>query len=358
MSLVQHLADEDQLAGHLDGAFPMLNGMAAEVVNVAYRQRTLRPQTQQELPHYAQVGGIVGQRLADLVQPAPPYPALLGAARCQAYNLGDADRLAGSYPTHAGTGRGLWSRPTPSGWWTPVQPGQGAPVEVEERLVGLLYEHRDDVADLPGGRLQATHAERQLLAGYRLVDMLEGVYRGNSDLRELQQVADTGHVDVADELSRDVLGVLGHLRPTVREVRALAAGAPAFQPIGYAAPLFMPGWAEGDVLIGPDEAGGYTLLDIKTVTTCHHTSVLRWLRQLTAYALLDVADRWRIRRIGLWLPRQAQVLTWDITGALVADRDEWLVLQGRATDVLADAAAGDGADARAVLDPDSTRRVG
>lgn len=358
MSLVQHLADEDPLAGHLEGAFPQLYWMAAHVANSATTQRTLRPRSRQELPHYAQVGGIVGQRLADLVQPAPPYPALLGAARCQACSLADADRLAGGYPTHVGTGRGLWSRPTPSGWWTPVRPAENHPVDAEKRLVGLLYEHRDTVATMPTGRLQATHAEQQLLGGYRLVDLLEGVYRGARDLSELQRIADTGHVDVPTELTRDVLGVLGHMRPSVREVRALAAGAGRGQPIGYAAPLFLPNWAEGDLLIGPDEAGGYTLLEVKTVTAAPHSSVLRWLHQLIAYALLDVADRWKIRRIGLWMPRQAQVLTWPIAGEVVSDRAEWRVRQERAATVLGAAAASDGADARAVLDPNSRPVVG
>jgi hypothetical protein len=61
--------------------------------------------------------------------------------------------------------------------------------------------------------------------------------------------------------------------------------------------------ADADLILGD------LLLEIKTVSKVRSSHYRAWLRQLLGYALLDYDDRYRIRRVGIWLTRQQQILT-------------------------------------------------
>ncbi|HIV59095.1 MAG TPA: hypothetical protein H9902_14185 [Candidatus Stackebrandtia faecavium] len=56
---------------------------------------------------------------------------------------------------------------------------------------------------------------------------------------------------------------------------------------------------------------GRTLLDVKTVVAPPE-DCRQWLRQLAAYYLLDADDTFEIDSVGVVLPRQAAVITWDL----------------------------------------------
>jgi hypothetical protein len=87
--------------------------------------------------------------------------------------------------------------------------------------------------------------------------------------------------------------------------------------------VFVNHWADGDVVIpGPD---GSTLIDVKTVVkTSDRTRTFKWLWQLVAYAWLDIADLYRIRKVGLYLARHGVLITWpldSLLGILLEDGD-------------------------------------
>ncbi|MER7015856.1 hypothetical protein ABT324_30850 [Saccharopolyspora sp. NPDC000359] len=349
MSLVHHLSDHSPLTTWITTRCAVDTAVASALADLQrQRLQPRRPRPGLPLEHHAAVGAIVGQRLADAIEPAPPYPALLGGVRCQAWSLADAGRLAAGYPTHraergAPEAAAIWRRPTPTGWWQPLPTPAEQPVEPERGLVDVLARHRRAVAGLRRARLAARDTERDLLDPLRALQLLEGIYRGGTDLVELQRIATTGRVRLAADLVDDVLAVLGGQEPALRQARALAGGGPHF---GYAAPLLVPGWAEGDVLVGPHPADGcFTLLDVKTVGHLDEVRLRSWLVQTLAYALLDFADRWRIRRVGIWLARHAHIVGWPldqlIPGDLTAARTEFAA-------AVTPLAAADGADPRHV----------
>lgn len=77
----------------------------------------------------AEVGGAFGQRLADLVQPAPPYYALLGMIQAKWVSPAWAHEQAARYPSHrALTGeyrtRALHLRPAAASWLDLSGPGE------------------------------------------------------------------------------------------------------------------------------------------------------------------------------------------------------------------------------------------
>lgn len=342
MSLVQHLRGE--LGQALAGLCPNVRDVAAAVGNQT--GPVIKPDQRMPLGHYSAVGSIVGQRLADAIEPAPPYPALFGAMACSALSASDAGVQASGYPTHQRripTGSqarsALFIRPTPSGWWTWGAAAEGGQPP-EGRIVDVLDQHLTYSLRGRTGQLGNSAHESERLESLHVLQMLEDIYRGGGDLQQLQHVADTGRAAVSAPVRDDVLRVLAANHDTLQQVTRLSTGN-RLGHLGHAAPLFVPHWAEGDVLVGPHpHDGGYTLLDVKTVTSADPQRIAEWLRQVIAYALLDTAGRWRITRIGLWLPRQSLLVGWkvsDLIGDVEAVRQQWLPLARRA-------ARSDGAD--------------
>jgi hypothetical protein len=79
-----------------------------------------------------------------------------------------------------------------------------------------------------------------------------------------------------------------------------------------ASPEFVAGWADADILVGD------LLIDCKTTVKPRQLHP-EWVYQLLSYTLLDTADYYRIRKVGIYLSRQARLVTWtldDLTAAL------------------------------------------
>lgn len=248
--------------------------------------------------HAAQVGGIVGRLLETRVEVAPPYAAILGAGTRADATL---------WPTHAsliGTDEALraveW-RPTPAGWQHLV-PGRDSGARSAE--IRYVAEIETNVA--------ADDVDQARAAG--IVTELESAYRSG------------GHaVPTTVEAVADALVILRRQRRSLQHARQLCGG----ELRGHAAPVFAPHWADGDLLLGPGRSGGYGLVDVKTVNWSTLRNVERtraWLWQLLSYAAADaVEDLWKVRAVGVWLPRQDVLMMWpqaDLWQAIHADPAE------------------------------------
>ncbi|QFZ20488.1 hypothetical protein [Saccharothrix syringae] len=102
-------------------------------------------------------------------------------------------------------------------------------------------------------------------------------------------------------------------------------------PLGVAAPVLVPDWADGDLLVGPAEAT--MLVDVKTVVTlADPRRVAGWCWQILAYTWLDSLDLHRIRSVGLYLARHGVLVAWSartLAGALLGDNNPGRVDQAR-----------------------------
>jgi len=314
-------------AEHLPGT-PVV---AAAVARAAARAgRPLRPAGPVPSTHWAAVGGALGQRLVFLVQHAPPYYALYGLVGAGMVSRAWADAAAAVWPTHTplppeARARALECRPTPTGWvdlgpgadpGTPPTPVEPLLAEFLARLVAYLGRHA------PPGQLGTPGVEAGLARACWVLAAAESAYRGgalpetlatlltrpDSTVEDLRGLA---AAPVVDELAR--LAVLTSTSGALDRLRALAGHPAPGQPLGHAGPVFVPHWADGDLLLGPDRHGGYTLVDVKTVLRVDDPARIgRWLWQILAYAWLDVPDRWRIRTVGLYLARHGLLLTWPL----------------------------------------------
>jgi hypothetical protein len=114
---------------------------------------------------------------------------------------------------------------------------------------------------------------------------------------------------------RDDLERLGR-RFAERGYDQLAAlGGPA-----TAAPAFIEHWADGDLVVGD------TLVDIKA-TVRPLPLDQAWLDQLLGYVLLDRGDWYGIRRVGVYLARQGQLVVWPLDELLAELAGEPVALQ-------------------------------
>jgi hypothetical protein len=78
------------------------------------------------------------------------------------------------------------------------------------------------------------------------------------------------------------------------------------------------GGADADWMIGE------TLIDCKVYSTLTVGKLRDFLRQLLGYVMLDSDDSLRIRRVGIWLPRQRLMPSWSLTHLLGGDAEELL----------------------------------
>ncbi|MFF3373282.1 hypothetical protein ACFYXF_10045 [Streptomyces sp. NPDC002680] len=350
------------------------------MVGATRGRRPVFPSGQVDGRHWASIGGAFGARLAALVQPAPPYYALHGLVAAKLAGRAWADEQAALYPTHAGLGerersRALDLRPTASGWLDLLPLARSVPsqrssdaeradfvhsiMDAPRTELGSIVNsilrpsHRSDrympaepvLADLfarsrayfaqhaPPGRLGTRGAEAGLARVCWLLDMFEDVYRSGTIHDSMHQVfrpsvptvetmRAAASEAVVDELTR--LARQTEIHGALAEMRRLAGDPPEGQPLGIAGPVFVNHWADGDLLIpGPT---GSTLIDVKTVVkTDKEDRSARWLWQLVGYAWLDVADRYRIRDVGLYLARHGVLVTWSLdslTGTLLRGGDQ------------------------------------
>jgi hypothetical protein len=319
--------------------------VAARVDAAASRARPVRPVGQVDSNHWAEIGGAFGLRLAALVEPAPPYYALYGLVRAGLASREWADEQAGQWPTHAvldaeQRGRALELRPSPAGWLELDQPTgngltstPGEPVLADflERLRRYLAEHA------PSGKLGTPGAEAALARVCWLVSAFEDVYRSATHpavLRELfgqrAPSVEQMRAAAAEPVVAELVDLTRKLESSgsLAQLRRLAGSPAAGRPLGHAAPTFVHHWADGDVLISDGHTS--TLLDVKTVIrTDKADRTASWLHQLLGYAWLDVADRWRIRRVGLYLARHGVLVTWPVDELADQLLDNRALLRGR-----------------------------
>lgn len=83
-------------------------------------------------------------------------------------------------------------------------------------------------------------------------------------------------------------------------------GLPQF-PVAPAivAPEFVADWADADLLVGD------LLIDCKTTVRPRQLHP-EWIYQLLGYTLLDSADYYGIRKVGIYLSRQARLISWPV----------------------------------------------
>lgn len=172
----------------------------------------------------------------------------------------------------------------------------------------------------PAGQVGTPGAEAALVRVFWLVSAFEDVYRtatapavlhelfGRSvpSVEQLRTAADERVVAELVDLVRQL-----ETSGSLEQLRRLAGSPAAGRPLGHAAPAFVHHWADGDLLISDGRTS--TLLDVKTVIrTDKAERTASWLHQLLGYAWLDVADRWRIRTVGLYLARHGVLVTWPV----------------------------------------------
>jgi len=364
VSLTSQLRD-GPLAAWCTKRLPGATDVARAVAARSRGARPVFPQGQVGLDHWAAIGGAFGARLAALVQPAPPYYALYGLLRADLARRDWADAEAARWPTHAHLPDRLREmaldvRPTSVGWLSlaATLSAPEAPVSEARRVAAALlgtghttrptparrYPAEPVLADLfertrdylaryaRPGQLGPAGAEAGLARTFWLFNLFEEVYRAGRVTEPVGRLFATGAPSVESMRSAASGPVVAELVALAQrltesgaldELRALAGGPGEGEPLGVAGPVFVNHWADGDlVLTGPE---GATLVDVKTVAkTSDLDRSVRWLWQLVGYAWLDAADRYRIRRLGLYLARHGVLLTWpleELVGALVGGRD-------------------------------------
>jgi len=111
-------------------------------------------------------------------------------------------------------------------------------------------------------------------------------------------------------VTQELVALAGRLRGSgcLDQLRVLGGNPPPGTALGVTQPVFVPHWADGDVIVGD------TLLDVKTVITLRDRDrIAWWLYQLLGYAWLDsTADLYAIRNVGLYLARQGVLVTWPL----------------------------------------------
>lgn len=237
------------------------------------------------LDHAAAVGSIVSRMIERAVQPAPAYAAILGG--------GSADQ-ATLWPSHANLpaerrpNAVAW-RPTPGGWSELVP---AAPDAAHTDLVADAAAMENDPA--------ATIVDRATAAGA----LVSVEHRYRSPTRTLGTLDSTAVTDA--------VRIYRGMSASTEQARRLAGG----EVRGYAAPVFAPHWADGDVLLGPDLTDGHCLVEIKTVgrsTATRSDRTALWIQQALSYVACDIdEDLWQIRKVGVWLPRQDVLTVWPV----------------------------------------------
>lgn len=338
MSLTSQL-NNGQLARWCADRFAAGTADTAKLVDDAAQaakrdRRTVRPTAERvDDRHWATIGGAFGLRLGALIEPAPPYYALYGLVGAQLATLAWANAEASRWPSHARLTPAqqrlaLELRPSPgrAGWLQLVEDGtEPPPIEPATRAEPVLTEffHRTRQflgTHAPLGQVGTRGAETALARVYWLVTHFEDVYRnGKSDalLYDLFGLRTPTVEQLREAAPGPVITELARLSQQLQEsgslaaMRQLAGDPPQDFPLGHAAPVFIPHWADGDLLL--TDGTSSTLLDVKTVMRTDHVGRTgRWLWQLLAYAWLDVDDDWCIRNAGLYLARHGALITWPV----------------------------------------------
>ncbi|MEJ2890333.1 hypothetical protein [Actinomycetospora aeridis] len=318
MTLASHVQD-GALGAWFRSGLATPDGRAAvhDVLAEALRgRRPMRSPRHAGPGHAAQVQAAVRARLGFVVQHAPPYRALTGAHRLGLASPGRVHELAGRFPSHAALDparrrEALRWRPSAAGWidagpW----PGSAGRALHPPRLRPPRPSGRDVVGDVvsralalldvcaPPGRLGGRAGEAELA---RACTVLVGWATGVPARAAVpEEVADL--VAVASES-----GVLHRWRDR-------AGSPPCGEALGVTDAVFVPGWAEGGIVVAGAGDGASLLVDVLTledplrrldhlVGRCHH---------LLARAWLDRPARHGVGEVGLYLARHGVLVTWPV----------------------------------------------
>jgi hypothetical protein len=286
------------------------------------------------LEHWADVGGALGQRLAWLVEPAPPYYALYGAVSAGLLSTAAAEQVARLWPTHASITSNAWQRPlemrtTPHGTLdltrpnrTPASTPTGSAETVLTKWFQRAATYLTHHASL--GTLSAPGQEAGMARICWTLAQLEDAYRGgrlSEPLRHALERPDITAVDLHTLAPEPViaelveLAALAHTTGTVQRWHDRGPG--------YAGPVFVHHWADGDLLVGPE------LIDVKTVIRADKPDrTARWIWQILLYAWLDTTNTWGINVVGLYLARHGLTISWGahtLAGELLGDNNFQLI---------------------------------
>jgi len=336
MSLTSELSDPGSpLAAWCAETFVGTPAVVEQVVAATRDVTPVRPVSRDVSGrHWAEIGGAWGQRLADLVQPAPPYYALLGMIRAGWVSWGWAHQQAARYPTHRDLpeefrARALGIRPAVSTWLdlgADPTTGTGEASTAGQVWTELLERARAYLAaHARTGELGSPGAEAGLARTSWVLSACEDTYRSGVVDERLSRLFDSGRSPsveqlrglAPDEQVAELVALGRQLQlAALKEMRDLAGNPAPGQALGIAGPTIVPGWADADLLLGPTtptDARGATLIDVKTVISLRDPErVARWIWQILLYAWLDTADLYRIRRVGLLLARHGVLITWPL----------------------------------------------
>lgn len=317
-----------------------------------------RPEGPVDRHHWSQAGRAFALRLAALIQPAPPYSALLGLAGAGLVSRSWADEQATRYPTHARLPehrreRALDMRPTPGGWidlkaardagatvgmvFAPAEQGHrrfSRPGLPDEPVLAELFERMRHYFAVHArlGRLGEPGAERGLARLCWILAAFQYAYRNDSIEHPLFRVfrddvpsVEELHRSADDEAIADPLALTQRLSTSgaLEQIRSLAGDPPIGTPWGINCPVIFDHWDDHTfVLDGPD---GATLLEIAAVVSADVTRRgRRRIWKMLAGAWLDTADTFRIRTLAVYFARHGVLVTWPVaslTELLLEGRD-------------------------------------
>jgi hypothetical protein len=324
-SQLHHGVLGDWCAASLLGTAVLVDQVQAAVVG----RWPVRPVGKVDGEHWARIGGAFGQRFAFVVDHGPPWPAYAGTA-----NAG----LLGGQMLHTVVTR--WPG-VPDLGADPLDNELGTSDALICSFTDQLVEHLGEHA--PPGTIAGTRrAEETLARACWVLSGWEDAYRGGAlppaiarahqelspapdDVEAARAAVNVLLLHTPVHVTEELVALVGRLHGSgaLDQLRALAGNPPPGAPLGVTQPVFVPHWADGDVIVGN------TLLDCKTVITVRDRNrITGWLHQLLGYAWLDsTADRYGIRSVGLlltWPLEYFEQILLQIPGRVPAARREFL----------------------------------
>lgn len=352
VSHLHHGALSDWCEERLTGSAEIAHSIAEQVRGAFIT----RPPGHVDRHHWSQAERTFAYRVAAMVQPAPPYSALLGLVRAGLVSMSWAHQQAALYPTYANLPsnereRALDFRPTLRGWvdllpaydqgaaaplggWDqeyrqatrPGFPDESALAELFDRMRSYFSAHARF------GQIGSLGPETGIIRLCWLLAAFSYSYRNNSighpifrlfqertpTVAEMHSAADD--LAVSDPLALiDRFSACGALD----ETRRLAGNFRGNGPWGIVSPAIFNHWSDTHlVLNGP---AGSTLLDVvATVRVDAGQRTHRRMWNLLASAWLDSTDSLRVRNVGTYFARHGVLLTWpleDLAHDLVEGHD-------------------------------------
>ncbi|WP_439674033.1 hypothetical protein [Embleya sp. MST-111070] len=282
-----------------------------------------------------------------MIQPAPPYTALLGLARAGLVSRSWADAQAARYPTHAPLpeqlrGRARDMRPTPDGrldlrtmrdagatvggefssterthrrFSRPGVPDEAPLAELFERIRAYFAAYG------PPGRLGGPGPEKGLTRLCRLLGAFQYTYRSDSIehplflvFRDDAPTVAQLHRTASDEAIADPLALVHRLNVSgaLSRMRRLAGDPQVGTSWGITNPVIFEHWDDNVFLLnGPN---GATLLEAVSLVKADDTRSRgrRRLWKMPAGAWLDTADTFRIRPLAVYFARHGVLINWNL----------------------------------------------